>query len=278
MKKLFYISGSLAAILLILFLIGAINFSKSMKDTALTEGNRLMESGRYQEAFEVYENGLKEYPQDPELSYNAGQALYSMGDYSRAAEYYGKSSLSTPERYLNMGNCSLKQNDYGQAVERYKQGILEFPQDVSLKYNYEYALEKISQREQQDGDEGEEQSGEGEEQGSGEEGEEQGSGEEGEEQGSGEEGEEQDGSEGEEQGGEEGEEQDGSEGEEQGGEGEEQGSGEDEEQGDIEGAAEEKQARSVIENALEALEKQEAESLKNNRNQKHIYEEGEYEW
>ena len=244
MKKLFYISGSLAAILLILFLIGAINFSKSMKDTALTEGNRLMESGRYQEAFEVYENGLKEYPQDPELSYNAGQALYSMGDYSRAAEYYGKSSLSTPERYLNMGNCSLKQNDYGQAVERYKQGILEFPQDVSLKYNYEYALEKISQREQQDGDEGEEQSGEGEEQGSGE----------------------------------EGEEQDGSEGEEQGGEGEEQGSGEDEEQGDIEGAAEEKQARSVIENALEALEKQEAESLKNNRNQKHIYEEGEYEW
>ena len=262
MKKLFYISGSLAAILLILFLIGAINFSKSMKDTALTEGNRLMESGRYQEAFEVYENGLKEYPQDPELSYNAGQALYSMGDYSRAAEYYGKSSLSTPERYLNMGNCSLKQNDYGQAVERYKQGILEFPQDVSLKYNYEYALEKISQREQQDGDEGEEQSVEGEEQGSGEEGEEQVSGEEGEEQGSGE----------------EGEEQDGSEGEEQGGEGEEQGSGEDEEQGDIEGAAEEKQARSVIENALEALEKQEAESLKNNRNQKHIYEEGEYEW
>ena len=251
MKKLFYISGSLAAILLILFLIGAINFSKSMKDTALTEGNRLMESGRYQEAFEVYENGLKEYPQDPELSYNAGQALYSMGDYSRAAEYYGKSSLSTPERYLNMGNCSLKQNDYSQAVERYKQGILEFPQDVSLKYNYEYALEKISQREQQDGDEGEEQSGEGEEQGSGEEGEEQdGSGED-EEQGSGED---------EEQGG--------------GEEGEEQGSSE----GDIEGAAEEKQARSVIENALEALEKQEAESLKNNRNQKHIYEEGEYEW
>ncbi len=281
MKKIFFISVSLAIILLVLFLSGAIDFSTSVRDSALAEGNRLMKAGRYQEAFEAYERGLKENPQDPELNYNSGQALYNMGEYSHAAEYYERSSLRTPDRYLNMGNCRLKQNDYRRAAEFYRQGILEFPQDVPLKYNYEYALEQIKQMEQLDGeDEGEQsdsEAGEGKQSGDeGDEGE-QGDGEGSQSEQNGGQGEQRDGEDESKQGGE-----DNQSGEdEQGGEG-----GQDDEVGQSAGIvqgghdddAAKRQARSVIENALEALEKQEADSLKNNRSRNHIYEEGDYEW
>lgn len=221
MKKIFYVSGSLAAILLVLFLIGAIDFSESKRDKALSQGNRLMESGRYREALEAYERGLEDHPRDAELNYNSGHALYSMGDYSGAEKYYEASELPVPDRYLKMGNCRLNQGDYGRAAKYYMQGILEFPQDVPLKYNYEFAQEQIQQTEQQGDGEGEQGDGEGEQ---------------------------------------------------DDGQGEQQGIGEDDAE------AEQRQTRSVIEHVLEALEKQEADSLKNNRNRNHIYEEGQYEW
>jgi tetratricopeptide (TPR) repeat protein len=106
MKKIFFALLSLAAVLLVLFLTGVIDFSRSVRDEALANGNRLMKAGRYQEALEAYERGLKENPQDPELNYNSGQALYNMGEYSRAVGYYEKSALSTPDKYINMGNCA----------------------------------------------------------------------------------------------------------------------------------------------------------------------------
>ena len=235
MKKIFYVSGSLAAILLVLFLIGAIDFSESKRDKALSQGNRLMESGRYREALEAYERGLEDHPRDAELNYNSGHALYSMGDYSGAEKYYEASELPVPDRYLKMGNCRLNQGDYGRAAKYYMQGILEFPQDVPLKYNYEFAQEQIQQTEQQGDGEGE-----------------QGDGEGGQDDGEGEQGD--------------------GEGEQDDGQGEQQGIGEDDAE------AEQRQTRSVIEHVLEALEKQEADSLKNNRNRNHIYEEGQYEW
>ena len=242
MKKIFYVSGSLAAILLVLFLIGAIDFSESKRDKALSQGNRLMESGRYREALEAYERGLEDHPRDAELNYNSGHALYSMGDYSGAEMYYEASELPVPDRYLKMGNCRLNQGDYGRAAKYYMQGILEFPQDVPLKYNYEFAQEQIQQTEQQGDGEGE--------QGDGEGGQDDGEGEQGDGEG----------------------EQDDGEGGQDDGQGEQQGIGEDDAE------AEQRQTRSVIEHVLEALEKQEADSLKNNRNRNHIYEEGQYEW
>jgi tetratricopeptide (TPR) repeat protein len=263
MKKIFYVSGSLAAILLVLFLIGAIDFSESKRDKALSQGNRLMESGRYREALEAYERGLEDHPRDAELNYNSGHALYSMGDYSGAEKYYEASELPVPDRYLKMGNCRLNQGDYGRAAKYYMQGILEFPQDVPLKYNYEFAQEQIQQTEQQGDGEGE--------QGDGEGGQDDGEGEQGDGEGEQDDGEGgQDGGEGGQDDG-EGEQGDG-EGEQDDGQGEQQGIGEDDAE------AEQRQTRSVIEHVLEALEKQEADSLKNNRNRNHIYEEGQYEW
>lgn len=298
MKKIIYLSGVLTILLFILYMAGAIDLTLRTADTVLSEGNKLMEAGMYQQALEKYKKGLEEDPDDPELNYNAGQALYKLGEYASAAEYYEKSSLSTPDRYINLGNCYLKQNYCNRAAECYKQGILEFPQDVPLKYNYEYALEQIRKMEQE-ADKDEEKDEE-DEQNSGED--EQGDNK---DKQSGGDSDQDDGenkqTDGESEQGEGEDEKDSGE-DEQSSSGDDQDDGEDKQNGnesepddggqdsgnsiqssgtvpdDPDDAAQQRQARSVIENALEALERQEAESLKNNRGKDHSYEEGQYEW
>lgn len=167
MKRVFIASGVIAALMVLLFLSGVLDFWDS-KAELLSKGNRESESGNYAEAFEIYYKGLSKFEDDPVLSHNAGQALYCMGDWLRATEYYSRSTLKNVDRYLNMGNCNTKIGDvfenvdenadesvyvmlgfYRKALEVYRQGILAFPQEISLKYNYEYVKEKIRQLEQE---------------------------------------------------------------------------------------------------------------------------------
>lgn len=167
MKRVFIASGIITAIIALLFLSGVLVFRDS-KAELLAKGNREFDSGNYTEAFEVYYEGLSKFEDDPELSYNAGQALYCMDDWLSAAEYYSRSTLKNVDRYLNMGNCNVKIGDvfenadeyaddsiyvmlgyYRKALEAYRQGIVAFPQEISLKYNYEYVKEKIRQLEQE---------------------------------------------------------------------------------------------------------------------------------
>lgn len=165
MKKIFFrgnaifysflISGLLAIILLVLFLTGVVDFRNGGND-ALVQGNRLYAAGNYAGALKAYTKGLEKKPGDTLLSYNSGQASYRLNDYQKAIEYYSKAP-DRVEKYLNSGNASLKLGDagndpnqktqcYQQALETYKQGIIAFPENIDLKYNYEYVKRKIEQQ------------------------------------------------------------------------------------------------------------------------------------
>ena len=79
---------------------------------------------------------------------------------------------------MNWGNSLLRLGDeatddtlkfryYSQALEVYKQGILSYPENMELKYNYEYVLDKISMMDnnnenQQDRDSEDQQNNDGE--------------------------------------------------------------------------------------------------------------------
>lgn len=156
MKKIFFTSGLLTVLLLLLYFTGIIDFRDSTKE-ALAKGNRLYTAGSYTEALQAYNEGLTKKPEDARLNFNAGQAAYQLKDYGKAIEYYTK-ARSTVDKYLNQGNASLKLGDaaadtdtgqklqyYQQALQAYEQGILAFPQNIDLKYNYEYVKKKLEQ-------------------------------------------------------------------------------------------------------------------------------------
>jgi len=202
----------------------------------LRQGNSQHAAALYKYALNTYENGLLEDPENKALNFNAAQTAYVLGDYQKAVEYYEKAE-DCAEKYLNAGNIFSKAGDsledeeqklqcYLQALQFYYEGIIKFPQDVPLKYNYEVLMEKIEltseNSEQSDG------------------------GEEGE------------GEESEEQDGEERESEEGEDNEEQYNQGEE-------DENEEEETEEEDLDQEAIERILRMLENQEAENLKNNQ-------------
>jgi len=77
------------------------------------------------------------------------------GAYEKAAGSFAKTEDSS-HSFLNSGNASFRLGDaaedtrekmqyYLQAYQAYREGILRFPQDVPLKYNYETVKEKIEE-------------------------------------------------------------------------------------------------------------------------------------
>lgn len=152
MKIASLVSGILIIALLIMFFTGVINFNNNIVDS-LVKGNQAYAASNYDKALEAYKKGLGENSEDPKLNYNSGQASYRLNKFEDAVKYYVKTS-DTPDKYINSGNSSLKLADsiddaaqkqqyYQQALETYKQGILAFPENIPLKYNYEYVKSKL---------------------------------------------------------------------------------------------------------------------------------------
>lgn len=148
------VSGILIIVMSIMLFTGLINFDNSIIKF-LVRGNRLFADSNYEQALNAYNEGLKKDSENLKLNYNSGQAAYLLEDYQNAVMYFDK-ACDTPERYLNSGNSSLKLGDntedvnqkkqyYKQALDTYKKGILAFPENVPLKYNYEYVKKKLEE-------------------------------------------------------------------------------------------------------------------------------------
>lgn len=152
MKRILIISGVVTGLLLSLTLAGWADADDRV-NKALDQGNAQYVSQKYDGALSTYEEGLKAKPESKTLNFNAAQAAYVLGDYEKAAQYYEK-ALECKDKYLNAGNIFFRMGDagqdvnqkaqcYTQALQIYKEGIMKYPQDVQLKFNYELVKEKL---------------------------------------------------------------------------------------------------------------------------------------
>ena len=154
MKKLACVSGIITVSLLVFLLTGMADMDdEAIK--ALRQGNKQYESAAYEEAIKSYETGLVTSPEDKALNYNAAQSAYMMGEYEKAVKYYEKSEDSI-DKFLSSGNAVSKLGDkstdesektqhYKLAMQAYHDGIIKYPENVPLKYNYEVMKEKIKE-------------------------------------------------------------------------------------------------------------------------------------
>ena len=154
MKKLAVISGILAVSMLPLLLTGWADRQDAVKE-ALRRGNQEYTAEAYAEAVNAYEQGLEAKPEHKALNFNAAQAAYQLGEYEKAVEFYEQAEDSR-DKYLNAGNSFFRSGDaamdgnekmqlYNQALEMYKEGIMEYPQDLELKFNYEFVKQKLQE-------------------------------------------------------------------------------------------------------------------------------------
>lgn len=154
MFPLFVVSGLLTLIMAVMFIAGVMDFNNGYIN-ALLAGNRLYAQKDFNKALDSYKEGLLEKPEDVRLNNNSGLASYQLNNYTEALEYYNRTS-DKPDKFIKTGNSHLKLGDsagddnqklqfYEQALEAYKNGIIKYPQNVDLKYNYEYVKKKLDE-------------------------------------------------------------------------------------------------------------------------------------
>jgi Ca-activated chloride channel family protein len=120
----------------------------------LARGNKYYDAGEHDKALQRYQEaeGLDSTSAVPH--FNAGDALFRLGNYKDGAMEFLKSAASETDSiksmsYYNLGNTMYKANDLQSAVEAYKRSLLINPDDQDAKYNLELALRVKDQKEQQ---------------------------------------------------------------------------------------------------------------------------------
>ncbi len=159
MKQVFIVSGLVAALMTLMVAVGLIDFNQYVPQ-ALTNGNAFYQNKEYEKAKEVYEGAIEKETNSTELQYNLGLVAYAMKDYEQAIEHYSQSEDSN----MALGNAYYRQGSnlqdpkqqmqiYQQGLEQYLTGMKVQPDNIELKYNYEFLKKQMDdQQKNQDQD------------------------------------------------------------------------------------------------------------------------------
>ncbi len=108
--------------------------------------DRVYDSGDNYHAMQMYKQLLDNNPNDPELNYNVGNALYRQQQYDQAKQYYQRALENTENSKLksdiqyNIANCEYKSKKLDESIERYKQVLRKNSEDDDARKNLELAL------------------------------------------------------------------------------------------------------------------------------------------
>ena len=135
--------------------------------SAASPGIDAYRGAKYPEAYQQFDETLKQHPQNPaedKLHFDAGAAAYKMKDYGKALDSFSQALLS-PEAGLqsrshyNLGNTlyqrgetqkadEKKLSDWTNALQHYEQTLKLDPKNTEAKDNYEFVKRKIEELKQ----------------------------------------------------------------------------------------------------------------------------------
>ena len=121
------------------------------------EGNRLYSEGKYEDAEKVYLDAQVQSPGRPEILYNLGNSLIKQKEYDQGLQALRQSMGKASEEikrdsWFNAGNALFLMGNYKDAVESFIQTLRLNPADQDAKHNLEMALRELKQQEQQPSD------------------------------------------------------------------------------------------------------------------------------
>ncbi|HKW77529.1 MAG TPA: tetratricopeptide repeat protein, partial [Candidatus Limnocylindria bacterium] len=131
-------ASTLGVLLTLVTVLGACADVAATNDTA----NGLYSSGDYEGALARYRGVLRDRPDLAEVSINAGNALYRLGQFDRALSNY-ESALSSPDRRLraiafyDRGNALFRLGRFEEARAAYAEALKIDPNDRDAKFNIE---------------------------------------------------------------------------------------------------------------------------------------------
>jgi len=115
------------------------------------QGVEAYQKGNYEEALKSFlsAKGLK--PEISVLKNNTASTLYKMKKYQEALEEFSKinfkeAGIPKDQFYYNLGNSYFKLNQFDKALENFKKSLIENPEDMDTKKNYELTLKKLQEQ------------------------------------------------------------------------------------------------------------------------------------
>jgi tetratricopeptide (TPR) repeat protein len=120
----------------------------------VSRGNRYYDADEHEKALQRYEEAQAIDSTFAIPHFNAGDALYRLGNYRDGALEFLRASSADEDSvkamsYYNLGNTMFKAGDLQSAAEAYKRSLLLNPEDQDAKHNLELALRMMEQQEQQ---------------------------------------------------------------------------------------------------------------------------------
>ena len=123
--------------------------------------NRLLRKGDYDNAISLYEKALSKLPTSPEIYYNMGTTLSSMGDMESAIQAFDMAKKNFTEKtskdmknstYYNAGISKIEIEDYAGAIEELIEALVNNPNDNNAKSALEYAKKKLEEQKKNSGE------------------------------------------------------------------------------------------------------------------------------
>lgn len=115
------------------------------------QGNEAFVAGDYQNALDRYRQAQVESPDEGTFTYNAGNALYRLGQFDRAVSESSRAAAAGSDdlrfrAYYALGNAYFRQQKLREARDAYKSALKLNPGDADAKFNLEVAQRLLDER------------------------------------------------------------------------------------------------------------------------------------
>lgn len=118
------------------------------------KGTKFYKKEEFEQANEEFNENAIENPNDGRLHYNLGNSQYKNGELEDAENSYNLSLRDQGFKdrslaYQNLGNVKFQQQDYKNAITDYRNALIEDPQNLDARYNYELASRFLQRQQNQ---------------------------------------------------------------------------------------------------------------------------------
>ncbi len=128
-----------------------VNYDKVIRNL---KGVKSYEKENYENSEENFKRNSIKYPKDSRLHFNQANAQVKNGMLEEAEQNY-KLALNNDKftdrskALQNLGNVKFLQKDYKNAIKNYRDALVEDPQNLDARYNYELAARMLQRQQEQ---------------------------------------------------------------------------------------------------------------------------------
>ena len=152
-------------LLFILFIFWTINLYSFNLDELTAKldvdrANRLFKNGNYESAITLYEKALSKVTNSPQIYYNIGTTMASVGEMDTAIQLFDMAKNNFNEKtsksikhstYYNSGIAKIENEDYQGAIDELIDALVHNPKDENSKRALEYARKKLEEQKNNSG-------------------------------------------------------------------------------------------------------------------------------